>query len=105
MPAAAATDPAAVSRRRFLGASGGLAASVFLPRRELRGGLAQEIRKAIRALGNARPDGRILWDLTGRKGLFQAANLRKEIAEAIPAFASMKPGALGDHGVLLNGHA
>ena len=33
-------------------------------------GLAQEIRRAIRGPGEARPDGRILWDLAGRRGLF-----------------------------------
>lgn len=52
-------------------------------------GLAQQIRRAIRGPGQARPDGRILWELTGRKGLFRAASVRKEIAETIPAFAPL----------------
>ena len=36
-------------------------------------GLAQEIHRSIRSPGEAKPDGRILWDLAGRHGLF---NLR-----------------------------
>jgi NADH-quinone oxidoreductase subunit G len=52
-------------------------------------GLAQLIRKSVRAPGNARPDGRILWDLTGRRGLYQAAAVRKELSAAIPAFAAL----------------
>ena len=52
-------------------------------------GLAQELRRSIRSPGEARPDGRILWELAGRKGLFQAAAVRRELAETIPAFAAM----------------
>lgn len=52
-------------------------------------GLAQLIRKSIRPPGNARPDGRILWDLTGRRGLYQAAAVRKELAAAVPVFAAL----------------
>jgi NADH-quinone oxidoreductase subunit G len=60
-------------------------------------GLAQLIRKSVRCPGNARPDGRILWDLTGRRGLFQAAAVRKELAAAIPAFGVLaeNPGDMG----------
>ncbi len=46
-------------------------------------GLAQEIRKAIRSPGEARPDGRILWDLSGRRGLLNVPALRREMAEQI----------------------
>ena len=67
-------------------------------------GLAQEIRRAIRGPDGARPDGRILWDLTGRTGLFNAAALRKEMAEQIPALAAFAQGTLGDYGVMLNEH-
>lgn len=68
-------------------------------------GLAQEIHKSIRSPGNARPDGRILWELTGRVGLFHAANLRKEIGTAIPALAALQPGNLGELGVFLNSNS
>ncbi|MBL9164241.1 MAG: (2Fe-2S)-binding protein [Planctomycetaceae bacterium] len=67
-------------------------------------GLAQEIGRAIRGPDGTRPDGRILWDLTGRKGLFNPAAIRKEMAEKIPAFAAFKQGVLGEFGVLLNEH-
>lgn len=65
-------------------------------------GLAQMIRRAIHPPGNARPDNRILWDLAARPGLFHAANLRKEIAEVIPAFAVLAVGDLGRTGVPLD---
>jgi NADH-quinone oxidoreductase subunit G len=61
-------------------------------------GLAQQIHRAIRGPGEARQDGRILWELAGRKGLFRAATVRQEIAEAIPAFATLA-GELGANGV------
>jgi NADH-quinone oxidoreductase subunit G len=64
-------------------------------------GLAQEIRRAIRGPGEARPDGRILWDLAGRRGLFNAAVLRREMSEVIEEFAPMASGELGEHGVML----
>ena len=59
-------------------------------------GLAQMIRRAIHSPGDARADGRILWDLSGRRGLFHAANLRREIASKIPAFAKLAVGDLGN---------
>jgi NADH-quinone oxidoreductase subunit G len=67
-------------------------------------GLAQEIQRAIRPPDGARPDGRILWDLTGRRGLFNAAAIRKEMAQQIPAFKAFDAGALGEFGVMLNEH-
>jgi NADH-quinone oxidoreductase subunit G len=65
-------------------------------------GLAQEIHRSIRGPSLARPDGRILWELAGRSGLFQAPQLRKEIAGSIPAFAEFASGSLGSLGVVLN---
>ncbi|HEX6985302.1 MAG TPA: molybdopterin-dependent oxidoreductase [Planctomycetaceae bacterium] len=65
-------------------------------------GLAQAIRRAIHPPGDARPDGRILWDLAGRRGLFHAANLRREIAAEIPELRALSAGDLGPHGVLLD---
>lgn len=61
-------------------------------------GLAQEIHRAIRSPGEAKPDGRILWDLAERRGLFNAAQLRKEIGEAISGFAALTAGKLGLQG-------
>ena len=46
-------------------------------------GLAQGIKRSIRSPEEARPDGRILWDLSNRKGLFNASLLRKEIGEEV----------------------
>jgi NADH-quinone oxidoreductase subunit G len=64
-------------------------------------GLAQEIRRSVRGPDGSRPDNRILWDLAGRTGLYQAAALRREIAQKISALAALAAGNLGDHGVLL----
>ncbi|HEV7283021.1 MAG TPA: molybdopterin-dependent oxidoreductase [Pirellulaceae bacterium] len=62
-------------------------------------GLAQAIRRAVRGPEEARPDGRILWELSGRTGLFHAANLRKEIAANVPELAALAVGDLGAFGV------
>jgi NADH-quinone oxidoreductase subunit G len=64
-------------------------------------GLAQEIHRSIRSPGEAKPDGRILWDLAGRRGLFNPAALRKEMSEAMSAFTPLAIGELGEYGVLL----
>ncbi len=65
-------------------------------------GLAQEIHRSVRGPDGSRPDNRILWDLAGRTGLYQAAALRREIAKKIPEFAALTAGNLGDNGVLLS---
>ncbi|HEY3394170.1 MAG TPA: molybdopterin-dependent oxidoreductase [Lacipirellulaceae bacterium] len=65
-------------------------------------GLAQGIRRSIRGPGEARPDGRILWDLAGRRGLFNAASLRREMGEAIESLRPLANGQLGEHGVRLS---
>ncbi|MCI0334927.1 MAG: molybdopterin-dependent oxidoreductase [Planctomycetes bacterium] len=64
-------------------------------------GLAQEIHRAIRSPGEAKPDGRILWDLAGRRGLFNPASLRKEMGETIQGFGPLRIGKLGEYGVRL----
>jgi NADH-quinone oxidoreductase subunit G len=66
-----------------------------------RAGLAQEIRRAVRGPDGSRPDNRILWDLAGRTGLYQAAALRREIAQHIPELATLSAGTLGEFGVRL----
>ncbi len=65
-------------------------------------GLAQGIFRGVRGPGEARPDGRILWELNDRKGLFRASTVRQEIANEINAFAPLILGDLGEHGVMLN---
>jgi NADH-quinone oxidoreductase subunit G len=64
-------------------------------------GLAQEIHRSIRSPGEAKPDNRILWDLAGRRGLFNLAALRKEIGEAIAELKPLVAGELGELGVKL----
>jgi NADH-quinone oxidoreductase subunit G len=65
-------------------------------------GLAQEIHRSIRAPGDAWPDGRILWELAGRRGLFHAATLRTEMGTEIEALAALRAGRLGTLGALLS---
>ncbi len=63
-------------------------------------GLAQAIHRGLRGPGDARPDGRILWDLSERKGLFHAPTIRQELAGEIAEFAPLIQGDLGDQGVM-----
>ncbi|MEX0727059.1 MAG: molybdopterin-dependent oxidoreductase [Planctomycetaceae bacterium] len=63
-------------------------------------GLAQLIKRAMHSPEEARPDNRILWELAGRRGLFNSARLRTEIAETIPALQSLGH-KLGEFGVML----
>ncbi len=65
--------------------------------------LAQMIQRAVRGPQDARPDGRILWELNSRKGLFHAATVRQEIAGAVPGMAALILGDLGETGVRLTG--
>ena len=64
-------------------------------------GLAQAIYRAIRSPNEAKPDNRILWDLAGRRGLFNIATLRKEIGETIAELKPLAAGELGEFGVKL----
>ncbi len=65
-------------------------------------GLAQAIHRGLRGPGEARPDGRILMELSEKPGMFQAPALRKEIAKAVPALAALSVGDLGELGVPLD---
>jgi NADH-quinone oxidoreductase subunit G len=65
-------------------------------------GLAQEIHKSIRSPGEAKPDGRILWDLAERRGLLNVAAIRQEMAEKIEALRPLGESASGDYGVRLS---
>ncbi len=62
--------------------------------------LAQMAKRAIQPPAEARPEGRMLWELNGRRGLFHAASLREEIAKAVPFFAALTAD-LGDRGVFV----
>lgn len=64
-------------------------------------GLAQAITRSVRSPEEARPDGRILWELSEREGLFHAKSLRAEIAATVPALAALGVGDLGAMGVRL----
>ena len=64
-------------------------------------GLAQEIRRSIRGPGEAKPDGRILWDLSGRTGLFNLAAVRAEMAHAIGGLESLAVTPFPSQGVPL----
>ncbi len=64
-------------------------------------GLAQEFHAATRPIGDARSDGRILYELTQQRGMFNAAVVRKEIATVVPAFKRFASGDLGFHGIQL----
>jgi NADH-quinone oxidoreductase subunit G len=64
-------------------------------------GLAQALQRAVQPPDEAWPDLRILWQLTGRRGLFHASALRQELAQEIPAFAPLTVGELGELGVFV----
>jgi NADH-quinone oxidoreductase subunit G len=64
-------------------------------------GLAQQIKPSVKPPGDAKADARILMELAGRRGLFHAPTLRKEIAAEIPALAPLKAGDLGEFGVMI----
>lgn len=66
-----------------------------------RAGLAQAIKRSIRSPEEARPDGRILWELDGRKGLFNSRALRQEIALEIPLLAALAEESLEFNGVMV----
>jgi NADH-quinone oxidoreductase subunit G len=62
-------------------------------------GLAQAILRSVAPPDEAWPDGRILWQLSGRRGLFHAPTLRQEMAQEIPSLAPLAGGELGEFGI------
>lgn len=64
-------------------------------------GLAQKLNWAIRSPESARPDGRILMEVSGRTGLFHAETLRREIGSTIAYFSTLADRDPGDNGVML----
>jgi NADH-quinone oxidoreductase subunit G len=65
-------------------------------------GLAQTANAAVRPPADTRSDGRILMELTERKGLYNAMALRKEIGGVIRSLAALGVGDLGENGTKLN---
>jgi NADH-quinone oxidoreductase subunit G len=65
-------------------------------------GLAQTANAAVRSPADTRSDGRILMELTERKGLYNAMAIRKEIGGVIRSLAALGVGDLGENGVKLN---
>jgi predicted molibdopterin-dependent oxidoreductase YjgC len=63
-------------------------------------GLAQVIRRSVRGPDGTRPDNRLLWELTERRGLVQLDALRAEIA-TVPALETLTSASLKEDGVLL----
>ena len=64
-------------------------------------GLAQLIRPVLRSLGDTRNDGRLLFELAGRKGLYNSAVVRKEMAVEIFSLSALASGELGEHGTFI----
>lgn len=64
-------------------------------------GLAQLIRTVVRPQDDARADGRILYELSGRTGLFNSAVIRRELAKEIPALSALASGELGPLGTFV----
>lgn len=64
-------------------------------------GLAQLVQRALRGPGESRADNRILWELSGKAGLFNGAALRKEIAAEVAELAALLEEP-GEFGVLLS---
>ena len=58
----------------------------------------QSVRRAIRPPGGVRAEGSLLWELSGRQGLYRASTVLEEIAATIPYFAAAS-GGIGDRGV------
>ena len=50
---------------------------------------AQSFRQAIRPPAGVWPEGRLLWSMLGRRGLYDPAAVRRQIAESSAAFAAL----------------
>lgn len=64
-------------------------------------GLAQAIHWGVVPTGEIRTDGQVFLDLLERRGLLHAPSLRKELAGAVPYFAALADGVLGEYGIPL----
>ncbi|MFM8893136.1 MAG: molybdopterin-dependent oxidoreductase, partial [Planctomycetia bacterium] len=50
---------------------------------------AQSFRQAIRPPAGVWPEGRLLWNMLGRRGLYDPSAVRRQIAESSAAFAAL----------------
>jgi predicted molibdopterin-dependent oxidoreductase YjgC len=50
---------------------------------------AQVFQQAIRPPAGVWPEGRLFWNMLGRRGLYDAEAVRRQIAESSPAFAAL----------------
>jgi len=50
---------------------------------------AQSFRQAIRPPAGVWPEGRLYWNMLGRRGLYDAALVRRELAESSAVFAAL----------------
>ncbi|NCX97795.1 MAG: hypothetical protein EBX35_04255 [Planctomycetia bacterium] len=50
---------------------------------------AQSFRQAIRPPAGVWPEGRLFWNMLGRRGLYDAAAIRRELAGQSAAFAAL----------------
>ena len=64
-------------------------------------GLAQVVQQSIRGATDVRPDGRLLFELSQRQGMYNAATIRQEMAKEIPTFAEFA-GEIGELGIQLS---
>jgi NADH-quinone oxidoreductase subunit G len=50
---------------------------------------AQSFRQAIRPPAGVWPEGRLFWNMLGRRGLYDPTAVRRQIAESSAAFAAL----------------
>lgn len=67
-----------------------------------RNGHLQSMQAAIRPPAGVRTEGSLLWEMSGRTGLYQAAAVLAEVAREIPAFSAAGQG-VPEIGIRLNG--
>jgi NADH-quinone oxidoreductase subunit G len=65
-------------------------------------GLAQALHWGVTPTGECRTEGQVFLDLLERRGLVNAAALRKEMAAEIAYFAPLSGGDLGEYGIQLD---
>jgi len=63
-------------------------------------GLAQPVKRCVRPPSECRVEGQLFFDLLGRRGLIQAAEIRSEMAAETPFFAPLTSG-IGEFGTKL----
>ncbi len=50
---------------------------------------AQSFRQAIRPPAGVWPEGRLFWNMLGRRGLYDPGSVRRQVAESVPMFAAL----------------